>query len=362
MCIEQLACLASRRECRVDEREWAAERSTRSDPTATMGDVATNDHTVPQFYLRRFASKTKGTAHRLVAAPVEDLNAAFSTNVRNVAAVNNFHWGTDPGGVPHHTMEALMTSIETAAAPAFSAVLDTEHALPARWPPTPAHRARLSWWIAAQILRTTRQRHRLSHLSDQAAEGGMPRALGAPTSALTKLSRNNQHLDFITENLAPLAAIVASKPWGVGFSDACLPTSDVPVVLMNQHDAERQLVSAALWDVVLPLDPHRLLIMRARGSGPDPATWIDHRLKLDSGFGVFVIDMIWSAAEEHLFWHPDHEPPTIREVAARGRRLPRPWAGDAHSEPQSILEYGALPASMTVERRWLTEHPPPPST
>src|SRR5438105_245381 len=90
-----------------------------------MRVVTTNDHTVPQSYLRRFARKSRGKAHQVVAAPADDVNASFVTSVRNVAAVQGFHWGVDPEGVEHHVMEDLLTSIETAAAPAFSAVLDT---------------------------------------------------------------------------------------------------------------------------------------------------------------------------------------------------------------------------------------------
>jgi len=84
--------------------------------------------------------------------------------------VNGFYWGTDPEGVPQHTMEELMASVEKAAA-SFSAVLDTGWALPERWPPTIDTRVRLSWWIAAQLLCTTRQRHRLDHLAKEATEG-----------------------------------------------------------------------------------------------------------------------------------------------------------------------------------------------
>jgi hypothetical protein len=320
--------------------------------------LMTNDHTVPQMYLRRFARKGRGKAHQLVAARADDLNATFVSSVRNVGAVQGFHWGVDPDGVEHHLVENLLTSIETAAGPAFSAVLDTAWALPERWPPRQEDRGRLSWWIAAQILRTRRQRHRLDHLASRDAEEGPSEALAPPTAALHRFAENNRHLAFITTHLAPLAAIVAGKPWGIGFSSACLPTSDAPVVLMNGQDAERQLLSAAFWDVLLPLDPHRFLLMPGRGSQPDPATRHDHRLELDGGLGALVIDLIASSADEHVFWHPEHEPPRIRETTSPGSRLPRPWVGETHESPQWILQYDAMPPGTTVERRWLTEHPP----
>jgi hypothetical protein len=104
-------------------------------------------------------------------------------------------------------------------------------------------RIRLSWWVAAHILRTTRQRHRLEHVAAQAAEAGLTEALDPPTGPLYRFARNNRHLDFVFEQLAPLAAIVASKPWGIGFSDVCQPTSHVPVVMMNGQDDQNQMLS-----------------------------------------------------------------------------------------------------------------------
>jgi len=151
--------------------------------------VSTNDHTVPQFYLRRFARKAKGDAHQIVAARIEELDDAFVTSVRNVAAVNGFYWATDPEGVPQHTMEELMASVEKAAVPAFSEVLDTGWALPERWPPTMETRVRLSWWIAAQLLRATRQRHRLDHLPKEATEGGLREALDPAAGTMHKFAR-----------------------------------------------------------------------------------------------------------------------------------------------------------------------------
>lgn len=320
--------------------------------------MSTNDHTVPQFYLRRFALRTRGEAHQIVAAPAEDLDGSFRTSVRNVAAVNGFHWGTDREGMPHHTMEDLMTSIEKAAAPAFSEVLDTAWALPGRWPPTLDTRVRLSWWVAAQVLRTTRQRDRLEHLASTSAESGLREALKPAAGPLHEFTRHNPHLAFITEHLAPLAAIVGSKPWGIGFSDACLPTSDVPVVVLNGQDHENQLLSATFWDLLVPLDPHRFLLMPTPGSQDDPRTLSDHRVKFDGGFGVVIWELLWAAADKHVFWHPDHVPPALEmSPGERGPRLPRPWAGDTHEPPQMITQYGPMPPGTTVERRWLEEHP-----
>jgi len=319
--------------------------------------VPTNDHTVPQSYLRRFAQKSKGQAHQIVAAPADHIDRSFLTSVRNVAAVTGFHWGTDLEGVPHHTMEDLMTAIESAAAPAFSAVLVTSFALPARWPPTADVRTRLSWWIAAQIVRTKRQRHRLDYLT---GDGRSSRDDAPAPRQVREFSRNNQHLTFIATHLAPLAAILVSKPWGIGFSDTCIATSDAPVILMNGQDADAQLLSVAYWDVILPLDPHRFLIMPTPGSQSERATWTDHRVKLPGGLGTFLVNLVRSVADEQMFWHPGHEPSGVADLPSNGGRLSRPWAGDAtYADPEFIIQYHAMDPGTTVERRWLTEHAPP---
>jgi len=176
---------------------------------------------------------------------------------------------------------------------------------------------------------------------------------------LHKFARNMRHLAFVTEHLAPMAAIIGSKPWGIGFSDACLPTSDVPVVLMNGQDDVNQLLSVAYWDVLVPLDPHRFLLMPTPGSQGDPATLFDHRIKFDGGFGLVVWELVWAAADKHVFWQPDHVPHALEmSPRQRGPRRPRPWAGDTAVLPQMIMQYAPMPPGTTVERWWLQQHPP----
>jgi hypothetical protein len=169
-------------------------------------------------------------------------------------------------------------------------------------------------------------------------------------------------LTFIATHLAPLSAVIHSKPWGIGFSDACLPTGDVPAIVMNGQDDRDQLRAAAYWDILLPLDPHRFLILPTVGSQDDPRTWVDRRLKLDSGMGIFITDLIVSAADTHVFHHPDHQPHGWDHEVMRVGHLPRPWEGDDSEPPGTILQYGALPPNFTVKRTWLTDHPPKTTT
>jgi hypothetical protein len=171
-------------------------------------------------YLKRFAATRKGKGTTIIAAPPSDLSASFPTSVRNVAAIRDFHWGVDPDGVPHHVMEDLMTRIESAAASAFSAILDTDYALPERWPPTEDTRVRMSWWIAAQVLRTKRQRHRINHLH---SEAGL-----APPPGVSKFARNNAHLTFISTHMAPLSAIFTANRGESGSATPVSPPATSP--------------------------------------------------------------------------------------------------------------------------------------
>ncbi|MGW9028598.1 DUF4238 domain-containing protein [Streptomyces sp. NPDC055722] len=83
-----------------------------------------------------------------------------------VFAVHDYYWGTTSEGVPHHSVEEMFTHFEGAAATVMRTVLDDpDGALTGRWPLPAGERLHLAWWMAAQLLRTTRQRKRLEYVS-----------------------------------------------------------------------------------------------------------------------------------------------------------------------------------------------------
>lgn len=313
--------------------------------------MKTNDHTVPQSYLRRFAEERRGRGHFIVATEADQPDRSFETNVRNIAAVKGFYWASLEDGTSHHDAEHLFGRIEAVTAPAFAAMLDDhQYALSQRWP-LPVHlRERLAWWMAAQVLRTTRQRKRLAHLLDGSAPG-----LELPNS-LRKAAAANLHIGYLASQLGRLAGVLYRRPWGLGFSDACLLTSDVPVVLLNQQDANEQVLAAAVCDILLALDPHRFLFLPGAGHLEDRRKQVEHRLKFDGVMGLALSEIIRDAADRHLLHHPVHAPPAVRGGDARPR-LARRWEGeDPTRSPQYSLSYNVLPAEYGVERRWLNEH------
>ncbi len=313
--------------------------------------MTTNDHIVPQMYLRRFAQQRR-KQHVLRAKPLGPLEGSktFTANVRNVAVRRGYNWGVTDDGVPHHDVEALFGTIESGASHAFRAMLDDpHHALPRRWPMSKVDRKCMAWWLAAQLLRTNRQRRRLASLGGE----GLP-----PPGNVRSYVENNRHLEYVARWLGTVAAVMHDRPWCLGFSDACLLTSDVPLLVLNGQDDTDQALSASFWDVVLPLDPHRFLMLPGAGSVKDPAKRSDHLAKFDGGLGRFVNQAIYDAADEHIFFHPDHaDALSWTETSAR---LPSPEADTTGAHEHGyVLSYRALPTGYTVDRRWVSDHPSP---
>jgi hypothetical protein len=305
----------------------------------------TNDHIVPVMYLKRFAVPKSG-GHQIEAALVDNPSRTFRANVRDVGAAKGFYWGVDPEEVPHHQMEELLSLIETAATPAFRYLLDqgkipSDNALPNPWPTRPDVRTAMSWWLAAQVLRTAPQRDRLWRLNGEGLE--------LPSS----LNRANPHLLFIIKGIAPLARLISRRPWGVGVSSLCLFTSDVPVQIINARDDDDPIHAATYWDLYMPLDPHRFLYLPGKMHESRRELIRDHLINLPGGLAIPLNQLMVETAHRHLLWHPAHDPRSrsLMEDASRMRELRSPTAGS-----QTLVSYAALPMGYGVERRWLEKH------
>ena len=120
-----------------------------------------NDHHVPRMLLRRFAVREKQQWYT-EAADVATPDRRFRTNVNNVAAERDFYTWVDENGAERREVESFLSRVESVATPALAAVLDDpSYALTRQWPLPPRNRLALAWFMAAQIVRTTRQRKRL---------------------------------------------------------------------------------------------------------------------------------------------------------------------------------------------------------
>jgi hypothetical protein len=207
----------------------------------------------------------------------------------------------------------------------------------------------MAWWMSAQLLRTTRQRKRLAYLADE-------EPLEAPAS-IRSVVQANRHLDFMTHQIAALAYVLAHRPWALGMSDVCLLTGDVPLVILNGHDEPHQLMSASLWDILLPLDPHRFLFLPdVVAQEQDPRKRVDHRMKMDGGMGTALAHGLHDAADHFVLHHPQHKPQIDR--LKHSARLPNPWAGNTHTPPEYYINYNVLAPDVNVERHWIDRHRP----
>lgn len=312
----------------------------------------TRDHTVPQMYLRHFAQRQARRTYELSVRRIDNPDRTFPAAPSAIGAERGFYWGTTLEGIPHHACEELFSHLEGNAETVLKAILDDrDWALTPNWPLKPDQRGALAWWMAAQILRTTRQRQRLAHLSaDVKEDPELP-------DDIAKIAANNSHLYYIVANVAALTAALYDRPWGLGFSDMCLLTSDVPVVIWNRPDEENQILAVAQSDVMLPLDPHRLLFLPGAGlQMHDPRKRVDHRLRIEGAVGFALVGIAWDVADQFVVHHPRHDP--WKHWKPDGPRQPRPWIGESHSAPQYILEYPVLPPNLNIEQRWTVEHPP----
>lgn len=239
--------------------------------------MAAKDHTVPQMYLRRFAERRRkaGRGFYVAAARVGELSNPWVTNVSNVAALDGFYTQVDEEGEESVDLERFLSVIESQATPAFSALLDgSRWAFPHPWPGFATnHRESIAWFIAAQVLRTTRQRKRLAALHGK-SELALP-------SVLRDQELGNEHARYLISQIASLAFLINQRPWGIGMINACLLTTDTPVVILNDHDADDQVGAASFWEILFPLDPHRLLFLPSVPMvGADPKKRVDHRFVL----------------------------------------------------------------------------------
>ncbi|MFI6440126.1 DUF4238 domain-containing protein [Streptomyces sp. NPDC050759] len=284
---------------------------------------------------------------------LENPDKAFPAMTTAIGAERGFYWGTTIDGVPHHECEELFTALEGNAEAVLKVILDDKDwALTPNWPLTPEQRGALSWWMAAQILRTTRQPKRLAHTQPPSVqEADVP-------DNIAWITANNPHLRYIVENIAILAPVLYNRPWGLGFSDMCLLTSDVPVVVWNRPDADDQVLAVAQSDIMLPLDPHRLLFLPSPAEQlTDPRKRTDHLLHVEGAVGKALVEVAYDVADQFVIHHPRHDP--WLHWKPNSPRQPRRWAGEEHSALQYALQYPVFLPNRNIERRWTIEHPPP---
>lgn len=277
----------------------------------------TRDHTVPRMYLKNFANDK----NVLNVHSVADISKPFPATVGRIAAIKGFYWGLGPNGTQGNNMEGLLCDIEDGAAPTLRMLMRDGTGEKISWPLLPntsvegsCPKTELSWWIAAQMLRTTRQRNRLNYLV-----GGEPIRGGKANN----FSSNNVHLQYIYEHIRSLAYLIYRRPWGFGLSHSDLITSDSPVVMFYGHDDEDQISAFMRTDIVVPLSYDRLLLLPGPDSIDAGLNEKDHVFEIDSQTGDHINQIIFDSADRFVFSHPEHA--WDHSGVSLETRLPTPW-------------------------------------
>lgn len=315
-------------------------------------------HTVPRFYLSRFANdKTQVTR---VALPG---HRRHLLSVNNAAVVTDFYLVELEDGTWADTVEDALAALEADAARAFRTVVDTQ----AR-PIPPEARKAIAAWVSAQHLRTPYMRKMLDVASDTAVKtmiehGGRrlirqllenhksrPATDAEVDQVMEAASRfdtyrirqhQNEHIRLVSVLLDRAATVFHQCGWSIiRFTRKSLATSDTPVVLLPIEGADERtpLGLASNSGVFVPLDRRVALVTGEHGEQDEllPGTTKAAR--------VLNQHTAWNAYR-CLFHHPDDDP-------LAGLEIPNP------EEPEIKRRWWILPSpSSCVAPRRAAEDP-----
>lgn len=248
-----------------------------------MSNIPRRHHTVPEFFLRRFAD-----GDFIQLAPRDDLGRAFRTNVDNALVQSHFYSiDTDEGRSPD--VETFLAShVEGPAARALRRVVDE-----GRFPPPPGLRDALSLFFAFQFLRGESMRRVLladyeatakklgslmtpemarKHLSEE--HGGEPSeeevrdfvafARNADGYRVGVSSEANLHLSGVLPIVLDLVPYFARRSWQLlTFDEPLLITGDEPVALIGRsaRPGEEVLGVGTAREVAIPVDPRHAFVL-----------------------------------------------------------------------------------------------------
>lgn len=324
------------------------------------GNRPKRHHFVPQGYLRGFANANG----RITAVPLDHSRPSFTTSVKNVAAINNFH--TVPEVAEPDSFEKVLSGIE---GDAFNIVHRIENG---DLPLSEQDRTTLSFYLALQVVRGPDTRKTIEHLKAkmirlEVGAGGRENVRrwikanmgfdateeqaqrvwdeatqpGGPPITI----RTGYHIKHAIDTAEHLTNYLLTRPWTiVRFDRRSLITCDAPVGLIRnpRDDSSPGIGFATAWGITVPLGRKIGLLMS------DPMVVIDE-LNLDdtdiqkmraavvSGradrvqAGTTALERLFNehtagGAREYIFCHPDdvkfipanlHEP-TLINIEAHG--------------------------------------------
>ncbi|MEU3691938.1 DUF4238 domain-containing protein [Streptomyces narbonensis] len=284
--------------------------------------VKRRHHTVPKFYLSRFANERD----QIIRVPLPgDKRATVST--KDASVVKDFYLLETEKGVFTDAVEDALSEVEGDAAEAFRAVVDL-----GQWPPTDEQRRAIAAWAATQHVRVPRVRQRGDEIADlilkmQVAIGGKPQAREALEKAEGRevtdeevedwweemtdfdsyhvTQHPNSHLRLMSNLIPRTARHFFSLPWGlIRFSRKALITADDPVVL-NPRDGASPYEGVGLATAesfLVPLDRRVALVIN------NTLDVDDYEIEPTAFMANQINQMVALNAHRAIFHHPDDRP------------------------------------------------------
>lgn len=301
--------------------------------------VGARHHTVPAFYLRRFADKTSG---KLVVRNRSGDSKPYPASPEALA-VRDFYTVVNTDGELDGRVEQLLSRVEGDAVQVIQMVL-SPYRQPGRL--TMAERSALCQFMAFQMVRGPRYRREVELKADYFAKLRAGHLMTADElRTITAVPHPNQHMLLLGPLSEAIYRYLMPRPVQIARIDKPLfVTCDEPVVVDNddhvKHVAECRVSSAALrrrskqaaaadatWEqlihiwttrptgvqvadsVFMPLTPTALLILGRIGYGPTP----EIRLASDEAreLAEVVNERLVAQAYEWVAARPDH--PSVRD-------------------------------------------------
>jgi len=277
-------------------------------------------HTVPRFYLQRFADSRNRVTRVVLPGTKRHLQSINSATV-----VNEFYTLVQQDGQPSDAYEQFLSTIEGAAAPAFEAILDR-----GEWPLTPELKFVLAQWAAVQYLRTPVHRQGLDELKNFMARlhvgaGGKARLKRHMETSIgrevTDLEVDRQwewftrpqgpnlrvsaldHVKSVNALASGTSAMFADKSWSlIRFNRRRLVTSDNPITLVPDFHRPQDSVGIINAEHIMCTLDRQTAVIMGNLFGPDI------EMPPSTRFAHYVNMMIAYGAHRAIYHHPDDDP------------------------------------------------------
>lgn len=349
-----------------------------------MGQLSRRHHTVPRFYLERFADA--GGRVQQVWLPCDRQHPVSISSASVINDFYNVNIGTREEPKLSDFWEKRFSEVEGMAATAFDAVVDD-----LVWPPRDEDRGAIALWVALQHLRSPAIRNQqqdhvaavirmqtavtgIAHLKKVMTEG-LRREVGdaeleSEWEDLTKPGGPTiemgarAHISLLRDLIEPTTQMFADSGWILyRFRHRALLTSDTPVTLLA-HPEDHPMMGVGLGNALAFLVPLSRRVGLFIGQPGLPDAHLQGTTVIARSFNSLTANN----ARRSVFHHPDDNPlrdvvlhePVINEVDdggmdewvnrdGWGAAFNGPGGESTHTGPSvgAEMDYEAIPVRDT---------------